>query len=224
MERSRPSAARATRARARPREGERLGDEALDAAERLLVDTGDQHAVSVRAVAGAVGCTPPALYLHFADRTELIWAVCERGFEAIDRFITEAVQGVDDPVEELRLRGRAYVEFGLAHPEQYRVLFMGHPLAVPRGFDPGQLLADGGFQGLVESVRRCIEAGVIRRPDPTLVALGLWAGVHGLTSLLISKPWFPWPELDVMVDHLLQVQLYGLSSPPPGGRSSAPRT
>ena len=39
----------------------------------------------------------------------------------------------------------------------------------------------------------------------------LWAGVHGLTSLLISKPEFPWPEVDVIADRLCRALLYGLA-------------
>ena len=31
------------------------------------------------------------------------------------------------------------------------------------------------------------------------VACGLWAMVHGVTSLLISKPDFPWPPLEEFI-------------------------
>ena len=65
-----PTASRRTRARRG--EGERLREEILDAAERLLIETGNRDAVSIRAVAEAVGVTPPSIYLHFADKTELL--------------------------------------------------------------------------------------------------------------------------------------------------------
>src|SRR3954462_12451882 len=101
------------RARARRGEGERLRDEILAAAERLLIRTGDQEAVSIRAIAEAAGVTPPSIYLHFADKTQLLTAVCSARFAEFDRYLEEAASGVDDPLDALWARGRAYVRFGL---------------------------------------------------------------------------------------------------------------
>src|SRR5262249_4490602 len=119
---------RASTVRARPRsrrgEGEKLRDDLLDATERLMLESGDADAVSIRAIADAVGVTPPSIYLHFPDKESLIFAVCERHFEAFDLVIEEAGNSTDDPVESLRRRGQAYVRFGLENPEPYRILFM----------------------------------------------------------------------------------------------------
>ena len=71
------------RTRARRGEGERLREEILDVAEDLLVSTGDENAVSIRAIAQRVGVTPPSIYLHFADKESLLWAVCEREFRPL---------------------------------------------------------------------------------------------------------------------------------------------
>src|ERR687888_1032271 len=102
--------AEAQRRRRAPRgQGERLRAEILEAAERLLVQTGDQEAVSIRAVADAVGVTPPSIYLHFADKNELVFAVCERAFARFDAVQEEAAAQSDDPLESLMLRGRAYI-------------------------------------------------------------------------------------------------------------------
>ena len=55
----------APRTRAKRGEGDKLRTEILAAAERLLIETGSKDAVSVRAIADACDCTPPAIYLHF---------------------------------------------------------------------------------------------------------------------------------------------------------------
>ncbi|MGH2703974.1 MAG: TetR/AcrR family transcriptional regulator [Actinomycetota bacterium] len=198
------------RQRARRGQGERLREEILEATERLLISTGDAEAVSIRAVAEAVGVTPPSIYLHFVDKDELLFAVCERHFARLDRLAEEAGAGSGDPLESLRLRGRAYIRFGLEHPEQYRILFMGKPARVPEGFAEERLRRSAAFDHVVQAVQRCVDAGSIRPEDPVLVAIGLWAAVHGMTSLLISKPDFPWPERDLLIDHLLAVQIEGL--------------
>ena len=97
-------AASPRRHRARRGEGGRLREEILAAGTRLLLETGDEEAVSIRAIAQAVGVTPPSIYLHFADKTELIYAICEELFRKLDDEMAAAAAGVDDPLEELHRR------------------------------------------------------------------------------------------------------------------------
>lgn len=198
------------RTRARRGEGEKLRAQILEAAERLLVETGDEQAVTIRSVAEAVGVTPPSVYLHFADKDDLLFAICERHFAELDRVTQEAAVGSDDLLESLALRGRAYIRFGIEHPEQYRILFMRKPSHTPKDFQSDRLRDAASFDHLVEHVSKCVEAGLIEG-NPLLVSLGLWAAVHGLTSLLISKPEFPWPDVDVIIDQVCRTQINGLA-------------
>ena len=199
------------RHRARRGEGGRLREEILAAGTRLLLETGDEEAVSIRAIAQAVGVTPPSIYLHFADKTELIWAVCEEHFRKLDEELERAAAGSDDPLESLALRGRAYVRFGLNNAEGYRILFMSRGDLEPKEEFLGEDTTASAFVNLVGAVERCMEAGAIRRDDPTSVAFGLWALVHGVTSLLISLPGFPWPEEpERLTDRLVADHLQGL--------------
>jgi AcrR family transcriptional regulator len=202
------STAASPRPRARKGEGDRLREEILDATERLLIRTGDQEAVSIRAIAKSVGVTPPSIYLHFADKAELIFAVCAQHFVALDEAIETAALGATDAVDELRLRGKAYVRFGIEHPEQYRILFMSRPSSMPDAWTPETMLENAAFTHHLEAVQRAFP-GVA---DPYLVAIGLWATVHGVVSLLISQPDFPWPDLDALLDHLLDTQGRGIAS------------
>ena len=204
----------ATRPRARRGEGAQLRPTILDAAERLLIDARDADAVSMRAIAEAVGVTPGALYLHFPDKTQLILAVCERSFAAFDEEVEAAGDSTDDPVESLRRRARAYVQFGLDNPEQYRILFMGKASGVGDTIDLATMPGSQAFQHLVDAVGRAIDTGELRSDlDPFLVATGLWAAAHGMTSLLISLPNFPWPDVDLLVDHVCESITNGLSRP-----------
>jgi len=204
-----PAAVRPARVRARKGDGDLLRDEIVAATEALLVETGDAAAVSVRAIADAVGVTPPSIYLHFADKSELLYAVCEAHFAALDTYIEAAVAGAADPVGALARRAKAYVQFGVENPEHYRILFM-RPTDTPVGSEV-RLQRSGPYGHLVEAVEVAMAAGAIPQGDAHLVATGLWAVVHGVTSLLIAKPDFPWPDVDLLLDHLLRVQCQGLS-------------
>ena len=148
--------------------------------------------------------------LQFEDKNELIFAVCERQFERLDRVTEEAAAASDDPLESLRLRGKAYVRFGLENPEHYRILFMGKAKATPEEFDDERLRVAASFDHLVGAVQRCMDAGEIPHSDAFFVALGMWIAVHGLTSLLIAKPDFPWPGAEDLVDHFCSVHVAGL--------------
>jgi AcrR family transcriptional regulator len=198
------------RSRNRRGEGTRLREEILTAAEELLLTTGDSDAVSMRLVAEAVGVTPPAIYQHFPDKTTLIWEVSARYFAALDHSIDKAVVGVSDPIEELEVRGRAYVDFGRDNPEPYRVMFMMHPHAPADRFNEW-VLQSRIFREATANLQVCIDTGLFlpEYTDAFLVSLAYWARIHGLTSLMISKPALPWS--DQFIDQYIHSCIHGIA-------------
>lgn len=198
------------RPRARKGEGSRLRDEILDATEALLLRTGSAEAVSIRDVANTVGVTPPSIYRHFQDKDTLIAEVSARHYAAFDSELAAAVVGIDDPVDVLVAIGRAYVRFGLANPEPYRILFMTRPEDMPKDQEEFFQKA-GSFRDLVKACQACIVGGRLRpeHSDALRVALGLWARVHGLTSLALSKPYLPLADQD-FVDEYADACLRGI--------------
>ena len=213
--RSVETASRRPRRRARRGEGDRLREEILDATERLLLESGDQEAVSIRAVADAVGVTPPSIYLHFADKNELIFAVCERYFARFDEVQERAAaEAPDDPVARLAARGRAYIRFGLDNPEPYRVLFMTRAGQWPDSWTPERMVGISAFGHLVQAVQDCIDAGAFRDEGAMMMAVGCWVTVHGITSLLLTLPGFPWPDLDSLIEYLMTTPVEGLRPRP----------
>ena len=193
----------AARRRARKGDGDLLREEILEAAERLLFETGSEAAVSIRAVARAVGVTPPSIYRHFPDKTHLMFEVCERQFALLDEALEEAVTGIEDPLEAMAARGRAYVRFGVEHPEHYRIMFMLAADRTPQQW--GDIVTTGSFANLIHGIQRMVDSGHLDPDvDPYRTALHVWANIHGLTSLLITKPGMPWPELESFVEEHLQ--------------------
>ena len=78
------SAPAVRRARARRGSGDLLREEIVTAAKRLLADADRADDVPMRAVAEAVGVTTPSIYLHFADKQELLSAVVADVFGELD--------------------------------------------------------------------------------------------------------------------------------------------
>jgi AcrR family transcriptional regulator len=194
------------RVRARRGEGERLRDEILVAARDLLAETGSEDAVSIRAVAARVGVSTPSIYRHFPDKQALLDAVCEQVFAALDAQLEAAASFGDSPFEALRLAGMAYVKFGVDNPEHYRIVFL-----VRRApGDDNLLVASDVFQHFATRVAACVDAGVLCG-DPAALALTLWSCAHGITSLLVSKPSWPWQDAEALVDSVIRTAGLGLA-------------
>jgi AcrR family transcriptional regulator len=202
------------RPRARKGEGPRLRQEILAATERLLLETGSAEAVSIRAVADAVGVTAPSIYRHFPDKQSLIFEVCTRHFTALSDHIRRAVEGIDDPVEALAARGRAYVRFGVAHPEPYRIMFMTRPEVIPVDVQEQWFSSSTAFLDALQAVQACIDAKRLRpgHTDAYRVCLGVWARVHGLTSIAVSKPFLGID--DAFIDEYVDQSLRGIVAEP----------
>lgn len=212
-----PAGAVQRRARSPRGQGEQLRDEILAAAERLLIETNDQSALSIRAIAGAVGVTPPSIYLHFADRQDLVFAVCERHAEHLERAMAEAAEGVDDPWERIRRRGRAYLRWGMDNPEHYRILMMSRPDQTPERFIDERLADTAGLMPVAEDVALAIASQQVSSgEEPLEMAKMLWMLIHGTVSLLISKPDFPFGPVDELYERLFDLVHRGLAPRPPG--------
>ncbi len=199
----------AVRRRAPRGRGAELRGEVLRAAMDLLTETGDEAAVSVRAVAQRVGVSVPSIYLHFADKQALLDAVCAEVFDALHQRLREAGAAGDDPFDALRKQGNAYVAFALEHPEHYRLVMMtSHEHSAGA---PDELIASGAFAYLVASVQECCDVGIFEG-EPVELGLGLWAAAHGVASLLIAKPYFSWPDRATFVDRTICMAGIGLAA------------
>lgn len=205
-----PPTGTTSRTRAKRGEGERLREDIVAAAERLLVATGSQDGVSIRAIADACDVTPPAIYLHFADKDRLFLEVCTRRFRELDEWIERAGAEAEDELDSLRIRGAAYVRFGLEHPEVYRLLMMTRHDG--RIDDPGMEAGRDAFMHMVGAVERCVGSGALGEADAYEASLVLWSGIHGLTSLLISFPSFEWGDRDALTERMLDVLIEGVLS------------
>lgn len=182
------------------------------AAERMLIETNDESALSIRAIAGAVGVTPPSIYLHFADRNDLVFAVCERQAEQVDRAMDEAAGGVGDPWARVRLRGLAYLRWGLANPEHYRILMMSRPDSTPERFVDQRLADATGLAAVAEDIRLAATDGRIAEvEDPYREAELFWMVIHGMVSMLIAKPDYPFGPPEVLFDAMVDLVYRGLA-------------
>lgn len=105
--------------------------EIKDTARRMLVAKGPE-AVSLRAIAGEMGMTAPALYRYFSSREDLFRHVCGDIFSEIATDIQAAsARAADEPggdvTAKLIAACREFRRWALTHREEFGLLF-GTPL------------------------------------------------------------------------------------------------
>jgi len=168
----------------------KLREEILDVADELLLERGDAHEISIDAVVEAVGCSPPALYYYFPSKEQLLFEVCRRRYSRFAAELEASIPSAEDPVAELVARGHAYLEWAVAHPEHYRLLFMTAAGSAPDGqeADPRQ---GAGLAELIDNLQRAVAGGQLAPGDPLQMAVALWSTVHGVASLLVANPAMP---------------------------------
>jgi len=208
----------AVRSRRRRGTGHELRDVVVRVATDLLAEVGDVGALTMRAIATRAGVTPPSVYRHFPDKESLVATVVAERFDEFAGMLRAAVaSGGDQPLSALAAMARAYVRFGLAQPGHYRVLFSATN-AGPSGLglpDDVEHPGAASFRILVETVSACLhEAGDL--PASALpLATELWASLHGIVDLRITKPELPWPDPDVLVGAALAAVRAAAAGPLP---------
>lgn len=116
--------------------------------------------LKLREVARRTGVSHNAPYRHFPDRDSLLAALAAEGFQEFGDALEKR------PRREM---GEAYVEFALAHPQRFRLMFGGlRGLSDHRAYDAlKKSFADLG-------------------DDAEYAAAAAWSLVHGLAHLLMD--------------------------------------
>ena len=193
----------------RAREKEQLRRQILSAARELFVNEGYEN-VSMRKIADKIEYSPTTIYLYFKDKADLLDSVCKETLLNLLNTLELLKRDKSDPVEVLRKSGKAYVEFGLKYPQDYKLTFVVRPQ-----FQKGLGLQEGSvgervFDYLRAMVSECIRQERFRQVDVEITGQALWSAVHGVTLLLIDFPDFPWTDKDKLIDTVIQTMIEGL--------------
>lgn len=182
-------------------------DRILHTAARLLAE-GGRDAVTTRAVSADAGVQPQTIYRQFGDMRGLLAAVASLGFATY--LESKRAQETDgDPVAGLRVGWDTHVEFGLANPALYTLMY-GDPH--PETEFPA---AREGREILRGMVQRLAEAGRLRLGVDAAAAMIHAAGV-GVVLALIADPDSP-AELSESVREAILAAIVAPEVGAPGG-------
>ncbi len=215
----------ATSGRKRRGEGHTRREEILHAAKELFLEQKlfleqSYDSITIRRIADRVGISAPALYLYFKDKEALMLALCDQTFGHLIEAIGEIEKTVDDPMERVRRFGEAYARFGLTHPDEYRLIFMGSN--IPESLrklghrapidDPTRPGIGGAivFSRLVAMLSQVEASGTKLNYPPDTCAELCWMGIHGLVAAFIMKPDFPWSNRELLISAMLDIHMKGI--------------
>lgn len=159
----------------------------VDAARQLLEEEGPS-ALSLRAVARVAGVSPAAPYHHFKDKSELLDAVAEQGWQILYAQMAEA-KAATTGLAQLTELGIAYVLFAREHPALYRIMYDAarDKEALPEDMEKKE-----------ESAYRLVRDTMIENgADPAaeldleLANVAAWCAGHGLAEMSGFKHFQP---------------------------------
>lgn len=156
----------------------------LDEAVRTIQTRGVEY-LTLRTIGETLGVSRSALYRHFADKQALLAAVAGEGFRMLRLALTEAWEQNGRGRTGFRAMAHGYMQFAIAHPSHYRVMFGGFLESAAKD-DELMTEARSAFQVLVNALVELQNSGAVRRDDPLLMARFIWALVHGAAMLVID--------------------------------------
>ncbi|HEY0598486.1 TetR/AcrR family transcriptional regulator [Brevundimonas sp.] len=193
-------------------EGHARRAEILAAAERIFVEHGYEGA-TIRKIADEVGLSSTALYMHFAEKGEILHEICRQAFATLMAANEDILAEPGDPEVRLKRMLSAYIAFGFANPNAYRLAYMTRPVELRDGAQSAARELGHELFRSFEQVVEAAAAGGRLKGDAATTAQALWAGAHGVVSLMITKPYFDWVAPERLVDTLLDGLFAGLMRP-----------
>ena len=149
----------APRPRSRRGQGDQLRAEILAAVNRLLDRHGAEQ-LTMRAVAQEVGVAAPSIYLHFTDKSELVWAALTDIYAQLAELMRQAQATApdSDPRGQLRAQIHANCTFALTNPGHYRLMYqVQQPAMAPERLGQHPARQVSGLRR--DSMRRSAAAG-----------------------------------------------------------------
>lgn len=147
------------------------------------------HGLSMRQIAAKLDISATAIYRHYQNKQELLDTIVAEAVKIFGGYLFTALSGAT-PEERFRLSSQAYLDFALAQPKYYGVIFLepqGQP--TPAGEEAQSNRPENGlanFQFLVDRVQECVDTGYFRKANPRSLALSIWAYDLGLMAIYLS--------------------------------------
>ncbi len=174
--------------------------EKIATSTQFLFQTEGYRQISMRRIAGEVGCSPMTLYKYYDAKIDILHTLWSDVFEIIFNRLDSLELANKSPREQLVSLASTYVSYWLENPEHYRLVFMTEGVNQP---DVSAFIANPKIVARYEVFLLAI---VNASPDElTHDELrqkldAMMCFVNGIAHNLITISQHDWPPLDYLID------------------------
>lgn len=165
------------------RDKQEMVENILNAAMKLFLSQGYKN-VTIRKIADEIEYSPGTIYLYFKDKEEILLALQTRAFGKFYE-AQMSVQNIKDPVQRLMAHGKKYIEFALANPEYYDLMFIMEQPVITKSEEWHTGM--NSYDLLRKNVKDCTDKGLLRFNNYEAASFALWSFVHGIASIIIKR-------------------------------------
>jgi len=159
---------------------------ALKKATLRLIAKNGIAGFSLRDAARAAGVSHAAPYRHFKDKESLLAEIAEDGFRGLHAQLAAARdKSGDDALAGFLLLGAAFVDYAIAHPSHFRVMY-GPQSPNRSAFPEIHRLDLACREEAAQALEAAQQAGQIREGDPQELSVIAFAMLYGATGSFLD--------------------------------------
>jgi len=149
------------------------------------VEAGGQEAVNIRKIASEAGYSVGSVYKHYEDQDALLLAVNSVTLSRIKAVMAAAVEGIDDPLAQLKILAQTYLAYARDNRNLWNTLF-GHRLPAGKEVPDWHIQENVALLGFIADPLKMLA------PDLSEEALAVrsrtcFAAVHGLVTISLEE-------------------------------------
>ncbi len=192
-----------------------LKDRILASSRHILALEG-YNGLSMRKIAKAVDCKAASIYHHFENKDKIVHTLIDEGYQLQLQAMNNAIADLENPIARLEARTRAYIDFGINHPELYHIMYILITKDMERYPKENYRRNSHNVIRTIEDLNIADTEDLITlQADPVIIASTGAAMLHGLVSLLISNRLHVKLDTDQFKEMLVQ-QVLALYAPKRG--------
>lgn len=170
-----------------------LRDKIIECSRSQLLKEG-YRGLSLRKIAREVGVSATSIYLHFENKDDLIHTLIDESIQNLNEALKQAAAEIENPLERLEALAGAYVDFALNRPREYQIIYVVSSDEMARYPKEKFRKARKGYELLTSTIEEGVKKGVMQEEDPRTASYTLWAQLHGVMSVVLTK------RLDTRID------------------------
>lgn len=163
-----------------------LRAEILEVSKEILIEDGFSK-MSMRKIAKRAEITATSIYLHFKNKDDLLLTLIEESIANLKKALMDAIDPSKELIRQLEDLAETYIEYALHHPQEYQVIYMVRPEEMPKYPKEKFKNIRSTYELLADIISKDKKNGLIEVESSLISAYTLWAQLHGVVSVILSK-------------------------------------